>query len=130
MSDTKKTILITDDEKDVLTYLSTLLEDNGFAVLTASNGQECLNIAFDKKPDLISLDVSMPEKSGVKALKELQESDITKNTPIIIVTGVDSRFKDFIHTRRQVHPPQGYIEKPVKPDDYIAKINELLNMSK
>jgi len=129
-SDNKKTILIVDDEKDVCTYLATLLQDNGFNVLIANNGKEGVDLAIKNNPDLISLDITMPEESGVKALRELQESEITKNTPVIIVTGVDNRFKEFIHTRNQVTPPSGYFEKPVKPKEYIGKVLELLGMDK
>jgi len=125
MTDGKK-ILIIDDEEDVLTYLSVFFADNGFNVLEAQNGKEGVEKAFSEKPDIITLDVSMPEESGVKALRELQENKITRNTPVIIVTGVASDFKRFIETRKQVHPPEGYFEKPVDRDELLRKVKELL----
>ncbi|MFC2131007.1 response regulator [Bacteroidota bacterium] len=128
MNTNNKTILIVDDEKDVCTYLATLLQDNGFNVLIANNGKEGVDIAIKNNPDLISLDITMPEESGVKAFRELQDSELTKNTPVIIVTGVDNRFKEFIHTRNQVNPPAGYFEKPVKPVEFIKKVCELLGV--
>ncbi|MGD8307655.1 MAG: response regulator [Ignavibacteria bacterium] len=122
-----KRILIIDDEEDVLTYLSTFFEDNGFEVILASNGKEGVQKAIQEKPDLITLDVSMPEESGVKALRDIQENDITKSTPVILITGVSYDFKKFIETRKQVHPPEGYFEKPVDREKLLEKVNELLN---
>ena len=127
MTDGKK-ILIIDDEEDVLTYLSVFFADNGFIVLEARNGKEGVEKAFSEKPDIITLDVSMPEESGVKALRELQENKITKQTPVIIVTGVASDFKRFIETRKQVHPPEGYFEKPIDRDRLLEKVKELLKI--
>lgn len=124
-----KTILIADDEPDVRTYLQTLLEDNGFDVILAENGKEAVEKAASDKPDLVTLDITMPEESGSKALKELQVNEATKNIPIIIVTGVDSRYKNFIHTRKSVDPPQGYFEKPIDREEFLGKIKELLNIN-
>jgi DNA-binding response OmpR family regulator len=124
----RKKILLIDDEEDVLIYLSTFFKDNGFDVIEAHNGKEGVEKAIKEKPDVITLDVSMPEESGVKALRELQESTVTKNTPVIIVTGVDSEFKRFIESRKQVHPPEGYFEKPINRDELLLKVKELLKV--
>ena len=124
----QKKILLIDDEEDVLIYLSTFFKDNGFNVIEAHNGKEGVEKAIKEKPDVITLDVSMPEESGVKALRELQESTVTKNTPVIIVTGVDSEFKRFIESRKQVHAPEGYFEKPVNRDELLLKVKELLKV--
>jgi len=125
MADGKR-ILIIDDEEDVITYLSTFFKDNGFSVISASDGKEGVKKAIDENPDLITLDVSMPEESGVKALREIQENDVTKNTPVILITGVSYDFRKFIETRKQVHPPEGYFEKPVDRDKLLEKVNELI----
>jgi two-component system, OmpR family, alkaline phosphatase synthesis response regulator PhoP len=124
-----KTILIADDEPDVRTYLQTLLEDNGFDVLLAENGKIAVEKAIENKPDLITLDVTMPEESGSRALKELQVDKATENIPVIIITGVDTRYKNFIHTRKSVDPPAGYFEKPIDRDEFLAKIKELLKLN-
>lgn len=122
----KKKILIIDDEEDVITYLSTFFTDNGFETVSAMNGKEGFEKAKSEKPDIITLDVSMPEESGVKALRDLQSNESTKNIPIIMVTGVSIDMKRFIETRRQVHPPEGYFEKPVDRDKLLQKVIELL----
>ena len=126
--ETKKKILIIDDEEDVITYLSTFFTDNGFDTIYAMNGKDGFEKAIIEKPDIITLDVSMPEESGVKALRDLQNHESTKNTPIIMVTGVSTDMKRFIESRKQVHPPEGYFEKPIDREALLKKIKELLKL--
>ncbi|MBT8380125.1 MAG: response regulator [Ignavibacteria bacterium] len=127
MAEAKK-ILIIDDETDVITYLTTFFDDNGFNTISAVNGKDGVKRAVEENPDIITLDVSMPEESGVKALRELQENEVTKNTPVILVTGVSLDFKRFIETRKQVHAPEGYFEKPIDRDKLLEKVKELLKI--
>jgi len=127
MAEAKK-ILIIDDETDVVTYLTTFFNDNGFDTIYANDGKDGVKKAIDEKPDIITLDVSMPEESGVRALRDLQENEVTKNIPVIIVTGVSIDFKRFIETRKQVHPPEGYFEKPIERDKLLEKVKELLKI--
>jgi CheY-like chemotaxis protein len=124
--DELKKILIIDDEEDVRTYLSTFFSDNGLSVISAVDGKEGIEKAVTEKPDLITLDVSMPEESGVRALRDLQNNEVTKNIPVIIVTGVSSDIKRFIESRKQVHPPEGFFEKPIDRDELLKKVKELL----
>ena len=121
----KKRILIVDDEQDILTYLSTLLEDNGYATVMAKDGGEALKRMEEALPDLITLDVSMPEKSGIKLYREVKANDRWKQIPIIIVTGVSGDFQKFISTRHQVPPPEGYLSKPINPAEILALIKKL-----
>ena len=122
----KKLVLVVDDEADVRSYLTTLLNDNGFDTITAGNGAEGFKLAKEQKPALISLDITMDQESGVRMFRNLQESEITAKIPVIIVTGVSSDFKQFIESRRQVHPPEAYFEKPIDKQQYIAKVMEIL----
>jgi len=121
----QKTILVVDDEPDVLTYLSTLLEDHGYATITAKDGVEAYAQVKARPPDLITLDVSMPEKSGVKFYREMKEDAGWKKIPIIIITGISDDFKNFISTRRQVPPPEGYLSKPINPEELLSLIKKL-----
>ena len=124
MSD--KRILVIDDEPDVVTYLTTLLEDNGYATISAKDGVEGLEKVNSEMPDLILLDITMPEKSGVRFYRDVRENDELKSIPVVMVTGVMPQFEKFISTRRQVPPPDGYISKPVDSEKLLGKIKELL----
>ena len=117
----EKTILVIEDEPDVTIYLSTILHDNGYKVETAGNGIEAMNKIRTAKPDLISLDISLPAKTGVNIYCELKEDPLFSSIPVIIVSGIERDFKSFIHSRKDIPPPDGFISKP-----FI--INELLNM--
>lgn len=128
MADSKKKILIVDDEPDVSTYLVTLFEDNGFETITAENGKEAFEKAKSEKPDLITLDITMPQESGVRCYRNLGEDDATKNIPVIIITGVTLEFKKFIESRKQVEPPPAYFEKPIDREKLLETAKELLKM--
>ena len=128
MSKTSKKILIVDDEPDMLSFLATFLQDNGFEIISAVDGKDCFEKAKKFHPDLITLDISMPEESGVKAFRNIQETEETKDIPVIIITGISKDFKKFIHTRKHVQPPIAYIEKPIDTSELLAKINEILKL--
>jgi DNA-binding response OmpR family regulator len=123
---TAKTILVVDDEPDVLTYLTAFFEDNGFHVIKAVNGREGFEQAKSEHPDIIALDISMPEESGVRMFRDLQEEKLTADIPVVIITGISHEFKRFIETRKQVHPPAGYFEKPIDREKLLEKVNDIL----
>jgi CheY-like chemotaxis protein len=125
MAENKKTILVVEDEPDVLTFLTTLLQDNGYETMTAENGEEALDRVKEKQPDLVSLDISMPETSGVRFYRNMKESADWKDIPIIIVTGISSEFEKFISTRKQVPPPDGYLSKPIDEKEFLELIDKL-----
>ena len=121
-----KTILVVDDEPDVVTYLSTVLRDAGYNTLEAANGEEAMQQIGRGRPDLITLDITMPEMTGVKTYRQLKEDAALKRIPVIIVTGVAHDFKQFISSRTQIPAPEGYLEKPVKPEDLLAEVGRLV----
>jgi len=127
MADTAKTVLVVDDDPDARDFLTTVLQDNGFGVTTAEDGAEALNRIEEKLPDLVALDITMPEKSGVAVYRKLKEDDRLKNIPVIITTGISDDFKKFISTRRQVPPPEGYISKPVDHEQFLSMVRKLLD---
>ena len=79
----KKTILVIDDEPDTLTFFTSLLEDNGFATKTADNGETGIKRLKEAIPNLITLDMTMPEMSGVEYYKKLRLNDKWKDIPIM-----------------------------------------------
>ena len=122
----KKKILVIEDEQDTASYLTTLFEDNGYDALAAKDGQEGIQAARQESPDLITLDISMPEKSGLKTLRELQEDAKTSNIPVIIVTGVSENLKAFIEKQKHVKAPAGHINKPIDTQELLGQVKSLL----
>jgi two-component system phosphate regulon response regulator PhoB len=122
----KKTVLVIDDEPDVRTFLSTLLEDNGYAVVTAEDGVDALDKVKASRPDIVTLDITMPEKSGVRFYRDMKENDEYKAIPIVIVTGISADFKKFISSRKQVPPPEGYVSKPIEEKEILELIAKLV----
>jgi len=126
----KKKILIVDDEPDVVTFLSSFLEDNGYSVVSAGDGEEGFRKVLAEHPDLISLDITMPRESGVRMYRNVVEKAETAGIPVIIVTGISTDFKQFIYGRRHLKPPAGYFEKPINKEDFLSKIQSLLAAGK
>jgi CheY-like chemotaxis protein len=122
----KQTILIIDDEPDTVTYFSSLLEDNGYATITARNGAEAIERVTATRPDLITLDITMPGTSGVRCYRDLRESEAWRTIPIIIITGVSGDFRTFISSRKHVPPPDGYLSKPVDAAELLGLVRTLL----
>ncbi|MFA6222801.1 MAG: response regulator [Desulfomonilaceae bacterium] len=126
-----KKILVIDDEPDVLVFLGTLLRKNGYEVCEAEDGVQGLKMVIDEKPDLVCLDLLMPEKTGIKMYREMRKDDKLKEVPVIMVTGFSTSpigymdFKKFIH-HRSIPAPEGYIEKPVNRDEFLKAVKEVL----
>ena len=126
MTGAAKTVLVVDDVPDERSYLSTVLTDEGYSVIEAADGVEALEKVEETRPDLITLDITMPEKSGVAVYRSLKENDDLKDIPIIVVTGVAGDFKQFISSRKQVPPPAGYVAKPIDREEFLEKVRSLL----
>ena len=119
-----KRILIVDDEEDIRTYLSTLLGDQGFQTIQATDGEAAKQIILTELPDLITLDISMPEKSGVRFFREIKTDDRWKHIPVIIVTGVSEDFRSFISSRHQIPPPEGFVPKPISQQEKLTLVRK------
>lgn len=126
MTDARKTILVVDDEPDAVDYLTAVFEDHGFATVPAKDGVEAMEYLDANRPDLVTLDITMPEKSGVSVYRKLREEDRLKAIPVVIVTGISDDFEHFISSRRNVPPPDGYVRKPVDHDDLMAVVEKLM----
>ena len=129
----RRTILVVDDEPNVVAYLETLLQDNGYDTVSAANGLEGMEKVRSEKPDLITLDISMPEESGIRFYRDIKEDPDLAGIPIVIVTGVTGYgykpedFQKFISSRKQVPPPDGFVAKPIDRDELLKVIKDLLS---
>lgn len=89
----KKTVLVVDDEQDLRDAIATALSYEGFDVEKAVDGEEAVALAQSSKPDLILLDILMPKKDGIGALKDIRATEWGKEIPVIIMTVLDDMTK-------------------------------------
>ena len=132
MNASQKRILVIDDEPSVVTYLETLLRDHGYDTSSADNGRTGWQQAKAVKPDLVCLDITMPEESGIRFYRNLKDDAELKATPVIIVTAVTGfggspeSFKHFLSTRKHLPPPEGFLAKPIDQQEFLAMVARVL----
>jgi len=120
-------ILLVDDEKDILEFLSYNLKKEGFTVFTANNGKKGLKLAELNKPDLIILDVMMPEMDGVEVCQKIREKEEFNETLILFLT---ARSEEYSELAGFDAGADDYITKPIKPRLLISRINAILKRKK
>ena len=127
-----KRVLVVDDELDIRVFITTLLETSGFKPIPAKDGVEGMEVARQKKPALIILDIMMPQDSGVNLYRDLKTDPELKEIPVIMVSAVAK--KTFLHSQKvlnehkgeKIPEPEGYIEKPPEADELLDLINKLI----
>ena len=119
-------ILIVDDEKDILEFLSYNLHKEGFEIFTASNGSTALKIAKKEVPNLIILDVMMPEMDGIETCEKIREIEALDSTLILFLT---ARSEEYSELAGFSAGADDYVTKPIKPKLLISRVNALLRRS-
>lgn len=122
-NETKKKILIVDDEIDIVETLKFILEDAGYQCYCAFDGEEGLNLAREIMPDLMILDVMMPKINGYKISRLLKYDNKYKNIPIMMITARSQDEDKLIGEETGVNE---YITKPFEIDYVVKKVNEYL----
>jgi CheY-like chemotaxis protein len=120
----KKTILIVDDEKDVLFLLEKGLSNKGYSVISASNGEDAIIAAWSHLPDLIILDVLMPGMDGPEVDMKLKEDPKTKDIPVIFLTSLYTKKEENIH--RYTAGESIMFAKPYEIEDLIAGVEKVI----
>lgn len=123
MSENQFKVLLVDDELDILEFLSYNLEKEGYIVYTAKNGVEALEIAEKEIPNLIILDVMMPEMDGIAACEELRKIPALSSTIIAFLT---ARGEDYSQIAGFEAGADDYITKPVRPKVLVSRVKALL----
>lgn len=123
MESINQSILLVDDEDDILEFLSYNLKKNGYRVFTANNGEEGIKVALKEKPDLIILDVMMPKMDGIETCEQLRTFDKLNNPIIVFLT---ARSEDYSQIAGYDVGADDYINKPIKPKILVSKIKSLL----
>ena len=127
MTDNGLKILLVDDEADILEFLSYNLRKEGYTVFTADNGKHAVNIAKKEKPNLILLDVMMPDMDGIETCNEMREIPELKNVVIAFLT---ARNEDYSQIAGFDVGADDYISKPIKPKVLLSRIKALLRRQK
>ena len=128
-----KTVLVVDDEPDVRLFLRTVLEDAGFGVALAANGNEALERMTESLPDVISLDLVMPKMSGLKFYKYIQKNKERAVIPVVVVTAhaKDEFGKsdlDKIKAAKSEGATMTIVEKPIQPPVYINAVRKAVGL--
>jgi len=127
-----KRVLNVEDDPDIRTFVSTVLEENGYTPIMAKDGEEGIKKVREEKPDLIILDILMPKQSGIKMYHDLKTDDSLKDIPVVMLSGVSRR--TFLRSQaaltefgdETVPEPQAYLEKPVEPEDLAEILKKIL----
>ena len=112
-------VLIIDDEEDVRKYLSAILRKSGYETVTASDGNEGLRVARAEKPDLVTLDLMMPNQSGTDFYRNLTKDKELGETPVIVVSGLPGR-------HLAVREPVAVFDKPIDPAAFLAAVKQAI----
>jgi two-component system alkaline phosphatase synthesis response regulator PhoP len=145
-----KQVLVVDDDKNTVKYLSAVLSDHGYEPVPAYNGSEGMDKVKQAKPDLIVLDVMMPKKTGFVLFEQLKRDERYKEIPILMLTGVsgvldklDDHMEEIFEKsydslrealRKKIRElreeglvrPEMFVDKPVDPDSFVAKVRQLI----
>jgi DNA-binding response OmpR family regulator len=116
-------VLCADDDEDILSLVSLRLRRAGFDVATASDGDEAIEIARDRRPALAVLDVMMPRRTGYEVLAELRRDEALRDIKVILLS---ARVQESDVTRGLEAGADAYLAKPFKAQDLVAKVQELL----
>ena len=113
-----KKILIVDDDPAIVKYLKAVFSDNGYATCSASSSMEGLDVVKTEKPDLICLDLQMPKEWGPRFYRKLRKDKELKDTPIIVVSGIDGdhAIKDAV----------AFVKKPFDPEKVVGIVKNTI----
>jgi CheY-like chemotaxis protein len=114
-----KKILIVDDDPNIISYLTELLGDNGYDTCSAGGGREALEVARREKPDLITLDLEMPEEWGPRFYRRLSQDPEIMNTPVIVISGLSGN-------RYAIQKAVASISKPFDRDELLRTVKDAL----
>ena len=134
-NDQPRTVLVIDDEPHVVAYLEMLLQDAGYRTISAGDGKTGLEAVKQQKPDLVCLDITMPEESGIRFYRKLREDPELAKTPVVVVTAVTGLggqpepFERFISTRKWLPAPEGFFAKPIDKEAFVKKVKEILSVA-
>ena len=123
MSDDPRTVLVADDDEDILQLVAFRLERAGYTVVTASDGQQALTAAREHRPDLAVLDVMMPGLNGYEVTRQLRSDPATAEIPVILLT---ARVQEADVSRGFEAGADDYLRKPFSPQELRSRVQAIL----
>jgi len=126
----KKKAVVIDDEPDLTTFISTILEENGFEVRTANDARSGEDLILEDPPDIVLLDLMMPGRTGIQLFTRLRANEATRDLPLVMVTGIKQQTNidwSKIVDRYRARRPDGFVEKPVEPTRLMGVVDEVLS---
>jgi DNA-binding response OmpR family regulator len=120
---TRPLVLVAEDDEDILDLVVFDLEDEGYDVLTARNGEEAIALALERRPDLILLDVAMPGLDGYEVTRRLRADESTRGTPVVLLTA-RAQVRDVIAGFEA--GANDYVTKPFRPDELRTRLHAAL----
>jgi len=117
-----KKILIVDDDPNIISYLTDLFGDNGYDTCSATGGHEALEIARKEKPDLITLDLEMPEEWGPRVYRRLSQEPGIMNTPVIVISGLSGN-------KYAIQKAVASVSKPFDRDELLRIVKDTIGES-
>lgn len=118
-------VMVVDDEESLLELVNAIFSAEGFEVITASSGQQCLDILKGEQPDLILMDMMMPGMSGRETVEKIRENPQWKNLKVIFLTV--ARFSETGKQTLETLNVADYITKPFENDDLIARVRKVIS---
>ncbi len=130
MNEGKKRVLVVDDEPDFVAVVKTYLEKAGFQVDVAYDGVQGLDKVRTQRPDVIVLDVMMPEKDGYTVCRELKQDSAYKDIPIVLLTAVGSKVSSttYSHFDGMSMEADDYLPKPASAEEITESVKRLLGL--
>lgn len=128
-----KKVLVVDDERSIVTYLTAVLEDHGYGTCSAADGLEGLEVARREKPDLICMDVMMPKRSGISLYEQVRKDRALRAVPVVFISAYNhvrdlrdpAAFRKII-TDKTIPQPEVCLEKPITVPDFVEAIEKLI----
>jgi len=128
MAEEKKRVLCIEDDAEMIDLIRLILERKGFEVLEAVGGKEGLEVSRREMPDLILLDLMMPEVDGWEVFRQLRADEQLKDIPVIVVTAKAQSID--IVLGLHIAKVDGYVTKPFGPQELLKSVNKVLAMEK
>jgi CheY-like chemotaxis protein len=119
-------VLVADDEEDILTLVSTIVERAGHEVVSVRDGAQALAAIRERRPDLVVLDISMPEVDGLEVLRRVRADGETRELPVLLLS---ARAQEADVRRGFDTGASAYVKKPFSPSELARRVDELLETS-